>query len=233
MLCAVDRSLPADVRYLHLSRRGLCLADHVLSQRSPSLQSVASIPVCYLSCHLFAIANRRFSQLASSPDPAAAPYSVVPRWALNLPFLGWLWFWGSWRFGWRRHFWLFGSGLVVGVCRFCMLYLVYLKGLPMLLSVPASCHCDRCFCHSPYAVPTAYLRSDASYSCCTYLCVPAPARCIVAYASRMRCMLPTYRSMFCTITFGAYRTFQACVRSIRAVRNHFFLLMRGARGWQP
>jgi hypothetical protein len=41
----------------------------------------------------------------------------------------------------------------------------------------------------------------------------------------MRCMLPTYRSMFCTITFGAYRTFRACVRSIRAVRNHFFLLM--------
>jgi hypothetical protein len=95
----------------------------------------------------------------------------------------------------------------------------------MLLSVPASCHCDRCFCHSPYAVPTAYLRSDASNGCCTYLCVPAPARCIVAYASKMRCMMPTYRSMLCTITFGAYRTFGACVRSIRAVRNHFFLLM--------
>jgi hypothetical protein len=120
---------------------------------------------------------------------------------------------------------LFGSGLVVGVCRFYMLYLYYLKCLPMLLSVPASCHCDRCFCHSPYAVPTAYLRSDASNGCCTYLCVPAPARYIVPYASRMRCMLPTYRSMFCTITFGAYRTFEACVRSIRAVRNHFFLLM--------
>jgi hypothetical protein len=121
---------------------------------------------------------------------------------------------------------LFGSGLVVGVCRFYMLYLYYLECLPILLSVPASCHCDRCFCHSPYAVPTAYLRSDASNGCCTYLCVPAPARCIVAYASKMRCMLPTYRSMFCTITFGAYRTFGACVRSIRAVRNHFFLLMK-------
>jgi hypothetical protein len=132
--------------------------------------------------------------------------------------------------GSRRHCWLFGcglvgSGLVVGVCHFCALYLVYLTGLPMLLSVPASCHCDRCFCHSPYTVPTAYPRSDASYGCCTYLCIPAPARCIVAYASKMRCMLPTYRSMFCTITFGAYRTFGACVRSICAVRNHFFLLM--------
>jgi hypothetical protein len=61
--------------------------------------------------------------------------------------------------------WLVASGLVVGVCRFYMLYLVYLKGLPMLLSVPASCHCEHCFCRSPYAVPTAYLRSDASYGC--------------------------------------------------------------------
>jgi hypothetical protein len=159
---------------------------------------------------------------------------VVPPWALNLLFLGWLRVRGSCGLGSRRHCWLFGcglvgSGLVVGVCHFCALYLVYLTGLPMLLSVPASCHCDRCFCHSPYAVPTAYLRSDASYGCCTYLCVPAPARCIVAYASRLRCMLPTYRSMFCTITFGAYRTFRACVRSIRAVRNHFFLLMAPSR----
>jgi hypothetical protein len=31
MLRAVDRSLPVDVRYLHLSSRGLCLADRVLS----------------------------------------------------------------------------------------------------------------------------------------------------------------------------------------------------------
>jgi hypothetical protein len=33
---AVDRSLPVDVSYLHLSSHGLCLADSVLSQRSPS-----------------------------------------------------------------------------------------------------------------------------------------------------------------------------------------------------
>jgi hypothetical protein len=66
MLRAVDRSLTADVRYLHLSRRGLCLADHVLSQRSPSPQSVASVRVCCLSCHVFAIANRRFSQRSAS-----------------------------------------------------------------------------------------------------------------------------------------------------------------------
>jgi hypothetical protein len=160
-----------------------------------------------------------------------------------LPFLGWLRVRGSCGLGSRRHCWLFGcglvgSGLVVGVCHFCALYLVYLTGLPMLLSVPASCHCDRCFCHSPYAVPaaylrplavpTAYLRSDALNGCCTYLCVPAPARCIVSYAGIMRCMLPAYRSMFCTITFGAYRTFGACVRSIRAVRNHFFLLMQAS-----
>jgi hypothetical protein len=52
---------------------------------------------------------------------------------------------------------LFGSGLVVGVCRFYMLYLVYLDCLPMLLSVPASCHCDRCFCHSPHAVRSRYI----------------------------------------------------------------------------
>jgi ribonuclease HI len=122
--------------------------------------------VCYLSCHLFAIANRRFSQLASSSDPAAAPYSVVPPWALNLPFLGWLWFRGSWRFGWRRHRWLFGSGLVgsglvgsglvVGVCRFCVSSLSEGFADASQKSVPASCHCDRCFCHSAHAVRSTY-----------------------------------------------------------------------------
>jgi hypothetical protein len=119
MPLAVDRSLPVDVRLPHLSSRGLCLADSVLSQRSPSsqsvasiqvcylschvfaiangrfsqrsasVQSVASIPVCYLSCHVFAIANRHISQPSSSPDPAAAPYWVVPPWELYLPFVGW------------------------------------------------------------------------------------------------------------------------------------------------
>jgi hypothetical protein len=61
MPLAVDRSLPVDVRYLRLSSRGLCLADHVLSQLSPSPQSGASVLVCYLFCHVFAIADRRFS----------------------------------------------------------------------------------------------------------------------------------------------------------------------------
>jgi hypothetical protein len=35
---AVDRSLPVDVSYLHLSSHGLCLADSVLSQPSASPQ---------------------------------------------------------------------------------------------------------------------------------------------------------------------------------------------------
>jgi hypothetical protein len=63
--------LPIDVRCRHLSSRGLCLADHGLSQRSPSLQSVASVPVCYLSCHVFAIANCPFSQRSASPQSVA------------------------------------------------------------------------------------------------------------------------------------------------------------------
>jgi hypothetical protein len=71
-----------------------------------------------LMFYVFAIADRRFSQPSSHPDPTAAPYSVVPPWALDLSFLGWLRVQGSWGFGWRRHFWLFGSGLVVGFCRF-------------------------------------------------------------------------------------------------------------------
>jgi hypothetical protein len=45
----------------YLSSRGLCLADPVLSQRSPSPRSVASVRVCYLSCHVFAITNGRSS----------------------------------------------------------------------------------------------------------------------------------------------------------------------------
>jgi hypothetical protein len=72
MPLAVDRSLPVDVRYLCLSSRGLCLADHVLSQLSPFPQSGASIPVCYLFCRVFTIANRRFSQ------PVDALHWVVP-----------------------------------------------------------------------------------------------------------------------------------------------------------
>jgi hypothetical protein len=41
----------------------------------------------------------------------------------------------------------------------------------------------------------------------------------------MRCMQPVCTSSFRTMTFGAYRAFQAWARSTRAVRNHFFLLM--------
>jgi hypothetical protein len=179
---AVDHSLPVDVRYLHLSSRGLCLADSVVSQRSPSPQSVASVRVCCLSCHVFAIANRRFSQRSASPQsiafipvcylsyhvfaianrrflqpslspqPAITPYLVVPSGVLNLLF--------------------------------CLERLLHFHLRP--------------------------------YAC---------ARCMFAYASRTRCMQPVYRSSFRTMTFGAYRAFQAWARSTRAVRNHFFLLM--------
>jgi hypothetical protein len=57
------------------------------------------MPVSYLSCHLFAIANRRFSQPSSSPDPAAVPYAIVLPWVLHLPFLGWFLVRGSRGFG--------------------------------------------------------------------------------------------------------------------------------------
>jgi hypothetical protein len=67
MLHGADRNLPDDVRFLHRSSRGLCLVDSVLAQRSPSPWSVASVPVCYLSCHVFAIANRHFSQQSAYP----------------------------------------------------------------------------------------------------------------------------------------------------------------------
>jgi hypothetical protein len=90
MPLAVDRSLPVDVRYLRLSSRGLCLADHVLSQLSPSPQSGASIPVCYLFCHVFAIPNCRFSQPADAlhwlcrPGRAScAAAHDVPRFAVG------------------------------------------------------------------------------------------------------------------------------------------------------
>jgi hypothetical protein len=71
----------------------------LLHSRSPSSQSVASISVCYLSCHVFAIANRCFSQPSSSLDPAAAPYAIVPLWELNLLFFGWVRVRGSLGFG--------------------------------------------------------------------------------------------------------------------------------------
>jgi hypothetical protein len=46
-------------------------------------------------------------------------------------------------------------------------------------------------------------------------------------------MQPVYRRSFRTMTFGAYRAFQAWVRSTRAVRNHFFLLMPAANDPYP
>jgi hypothetical protein len=54
------------VHYLCLSSSGFCLADYVLSQLSPFPQSGASIPVCYLFCRVFAIANYRFPQLVDA-----------------------------------------------------------------------------------------------------------------------------------------------------------------------
>jgi hypothetical protein len=164
MPLAGDRSLPVDVRYLRLSSRACCLADHVLSQLLPSLPSGASIPVCYLSCHVFAIANCHFSQPSSSPDPAVVVSgsrrsAILGCAAVGAEFAvrGVASGSGVPGFGWRRHFCMFGcglvgSGLIVGVCRFYVLYLVYLECLPMLLSVSAWCHCDRCFCHSPRPV---------------------------------------------------------------------------------
>jgi hypothetical protein len=87
---------------------------------------------------------------------------------------------------------LFGSGLVVGVCRFCALYLVYLTGLPMLLSLPASCHCDRWFCHSPHAVRSTYTFT-ASYGFHTDISVPAHS----AYTFLRLVRLPHLRIRSC------------------------------------
>jgi hypothetical protein len=61
------------------------------------------------------------------------PYSIMPLWVLNLLFLGGFGFEG--RGGLVDG--LFGSGLVVGVCLFYMLYLFNLECVSMLLSVPA------------------------------------------------------------------------------------------------
>jgi hypothetical protein len=88
----------------------ICLLSRTVVSHSGRLLAVAFVPVCYLSCHVFAIANGCFSQPSSSPDPAAAPYTVVPPWALNLLLMGWLRVRGCWGFGRRRHCWLFGSG---------------------------------------------------------------------------------------------------------------------------
>jgi hypothetical protein len=52
----------------YLSSRGFCLADLVLSQPLPSRQSVASVRVCYLSCHVFALADGRSPAVVVVPD---------------------------------------------------------------------------------------------------------------------------------------------------------------------
>jgi hypothetical protein len=100
---------------------------------------------------------------------------AVPGVASGLEVLG-VWLTPPLLVVWVRVGWVW----VGGVCRLYMLYLVYLKGLPILLSVPASCHCDRCFCYSPHAVRSTYtsvrlerllhlpLRSCA---CAVYCCV--------------------------------------------------------------
>jgi hypothetical protein len=99
---------------------------------------------------------------------------------------------GSGGVGWRRCFWLFESGLVVNVCRFCALYLVYPTGLPMLLSVPASCQCDRWFCHSPHAVRSTYTFT-ASYGFRIDISVPAHS----AYTFLRLVRLPHLRIRSC------------------------------------
>jgi hypothetical protein len=123
------------------------------------VQSVASIPVCYLSCHVFAIANRHFSQPSSSPDPAvivsgSRRHAILGCAAVGAEFavrgvasgseVPGVWLVPPLLVVWVRVGWIW-----VGCCR---LYLVDLECLPMLLSVPAWCHCDRCFCHSPCTV---------------------------------------------------------------------------------
>jgi hypothetical protein len=52
----------------YLSSRGFCLADLVLSQPLPSRQSVASVRVCYLSCHVFALADGHSPAVVVVPD---------------------------------------------------------------------------------------------------------------------------------------------------------------------
>jgi hypothetical protein len=94
--------------------------------------------------------------------------------------------------------WLMVVWVSVGCWRLSFVHavsrVIHLECLPMLLSVPASSHCDRCFCrlqhavHSasllPLAVPFACLRSYPSNGCCTSVSVRtlcphrACARCI-------------------------------------------------------
>jgi hypothetical protein len=56
----------------YLSCHVFAIANRHFSQRSASPRSVASVPVCYLSCHVFAIAKRHFSQRSASPRSVAS-----------------------------------------------------------------------------------------------------------------------------------------------------------------
>jgi hypothetical protein len=69
----------------------------------------------------------------------------------------------------------------------------------------------------------AALTSASLRLCAVYVCVRKQNAVHAAVCT----------SSFRTMTFGAYRAFQAWARSTRAVRNHFFLLMlvRRRRGW--
>jgi hypothetical protein len=65
----LSHPLPSPAASLgYLSSRGFCLADLVLSQPLPSRQSVASVRVCYLSCHVFALPDGRSPAVVVVPD---------------------------------------------------------------------------------------------------------------------------------------------------------------------
>jgi hypothetical protein len=86
---------------------------------------------------------------------------------------------------------------------------LYLECLPMLLSAPALCHCDRGFCDSPYAVP---LLSHA---------VRAP------YARRAHTLCVLRRSVRAALFVASLTSVTSVARLPPLSRNHFFLLMYG------
>jgi hypothetical protein len=109
-----------------------------------------------------------------------------------------------------RGVWLAPPFLVVWVwvgcwrLSLCMMYLFYLACLPVLLSVPASCHCDRCFCHPQHAVRSAYLRPRALHIyvralCALHIYVHTP-RTVDALASAFLRLCAVY---FCVRTHNA------------------------------
>jgi hypothetical protein len=56
----------------YLSCHVFAIAKRHFSQRSASPRSVASVPVCYLPCHVFAMADCPFSQRSASPRSVAS-----------------------------------------------------------------------------------------------------------------------------------------------------------------